>query len=190
MRQLRQQFAVNHLRRLFVQIIGQHFRLPGFDFVAANRQQLFHNRALRQSGFEFVVQQVHAIHELLFGFEIRNQLLAKFNNIGSLKVRAPVKVAGVLVGRVSEIRYDNERFQAEVVFTVDSRYKFPTDTFANILTSGLLGEQYLGLDPGGEEKTLAPGDVIRKTQSAVVLEKLISQFMFNKAAEGEPAPAK
>ena len=117
-------------------------------------------------------------------------LSARFDNIGGLKVRAPVKVAGVLVGRVAEIRYDNERFQAEVVFTVDGRYKFPTDTFANILTSGLLGEQYLGLDPGGEEKLLAPGDVIKKTQSAVVLEKLISQFMFSKAAEGEPAPAK
>lgn len=117
-------------------------------------------------------------------------LSARFDNIGGLKARAPVKSAGVLVGRVSEIRYDNEHFQAEVVFIVDGRYKFPTDTFANILTSGLLGEQYLGLDPGGEEKTLAPGDVIKKTQSAVVLEKLISQFMFNKAAEGEPAPAK
>lgn len=116
-------------------------------------------------------------------------LSARFDNIGGLKVRAPVKVAGVLVGRVSEIRYDNERFQAEVVFTVDGRYKFPTDTFANILTSGLLGEQYLGLDPGGEDKLLAAGDVIKKTQSAVVLEKLISQFMFSKAAEGQPAPA-
>ncbi len=117
-------------------------------------------------------------------------LIARFDNIGCLKARAPVKVAGVLVGRVAEIRYDNERFQAEVVFTVDGRYKFPTDTFANILTSGLLGEQYVGLDPGGEDKLLAPGDVIKKTQSAVVLEKLISQFMFNKAAEGDTAPAK
>lgn len=117
-------------------------------------------------------------------------LTARFDNIGGLKARAPVKVAGVLVGRVAEIRYDNERFQAEVVFSVDGRYKFPTDTFANILTSGLLGEQYVGLDPGGEDKLLAPGDVIKKTQSAVVLEKLISQFMFNKAAEGDTAPAK
>ena len=117
-------------------------------------------------------------------------LIARFDNIGGLKARAPVKVAGVLVGRVAEIRYDNERFQAEVVFTVDGRYKFPVDTFANILTSGLLGEQYIGLDPGGEEKNLAPGEVIKKTQSAVVLEKLISQFMFDKAADSEPAPAK
>jgi phospholipid/cholesterol/gamma-HCH transport system substrate-binding protein len=124
------------------------------------------------------------------GIQSPYTLSAHFDNIGGLKVRAPVKSAGVLVGRVEEIRYNNERFQAEVVFTVDGRYKFPVDTFANILTSGLLGEQYIGLDPGGEEKNLAPGEVIKKTQSAVVLEKLISQFMFDKAADGEPASAK
>lgn len=116
-------------------------------------------------------------------------LSARFDNIGGLKVRAPVKSAGVLVGRVREIRYDSERFQAVVMFDVDGRYHFPTDTFANILTSGLLGEQYLGLDPGGEDKLLAAGDTISKTQSAVVLEKLISQFMFSKAADASPAPA-
>jgi phospholipid/cholesterol/gamma-HCH transport system substrate-binding protein len=124
------------------------------------------------------------------GIQSPYTLSAHFDNIGGLKVRAPVKSAGVLVGRVEEIRYNNERFQAEVVFTVDGRYKFPVDTFANILTSGLLGEQYIGLDPGGDEKNLAPGEVIKKTQSAVVLEKLISQFMFDKAADGEPASAK
>ncbi len=126
------------------------------------------------------------------GSEIKSPytLSAHFDNIGGLKLRAPVKSAGVVVGRVEQIRYDNERFQAEVVFMVDGRYKFPVDTFANILTSGLLGEQYLGLDPGGEENVLKPGDVIKKSQSAVVLEKLISQFMVGKAAEGEPAPAK
>ncbi|MDD3354285.1 outer membrane lipid asymmetry maintenance protein MlaD [Zoogloea sp.] len=126
------------------------------------------------------------------GSEIQSPytLRAHFDNIGGLKVRAPVKSAGVLVGRVTEIRYDNERYQAEVVFSVDGRYTFPTDTFANILTSGLLGEQYLGLDPGGEEENLKPGALIKKTQSAVVLEKLISQFMFNKAAEGDAEPAK
>ena len=124
------------------------------------------------------------------GIQSPYTLSAHFDNIGGLKVGGPVKSAGVLVGRVEEIRYNNERFQAEVVFTVDGRYKFPVDTFANILTSGLLGEQYIGLDPGGEEKNLAPGEVIKKTQSAVVLEKLISQFMFDKAADSEPAPAK
>lgn len=118
------------------------------------------------------------------GIQSPYTLSAHFDNIGGLKVRAPVKSAGVLVGRVEEIRYDNERFQAEVVFTVDGRYKFPVDTFANILTSGLLGEQYIGLDAGGDEKMFKDGDVVAKTQSAVVLEKLISQFMFSKASEG------
>ncbi len=118
------------------------------------------------------------------------RITAKFDNIGGLKPKSAVKSSGVVVGRVEQIRYDNERFQAEVVFTVDGRYKFPVDTFANILTSGLLGEQYIGLDVGGDEKMLSPGDSISKTQSAVVLEKLISQFMFDKAADGQPAPAK
>ncbi len=118
------------------------------------------------------------------------QLQAKFDNIGGLKVRGPVKSAGVLVGRVSAIRFDPQSYQAVVTLDVDSRYKFPKDTFASILTSGLLGEQYVGLDVGGDEKMLAPGDIITKTQSAVVLEKLISQFLFNKASEGTDAAEK
>ncbi|QWT47527.1 outer membrane lipid asymmetry maintenance protein MlaD [Azospira inquinata] len=118
------------------------------------------------------------------------QLQAKFDNIGGLKVRGPVKSAGVLVGRVSAIRFDPQSYQAVVTLDVDSRYKFPKDTFASILTSGLLGEQYVGLDVGGDEKMLAPGDTITKTQSAVVLEKLISQFLFNKASEGTDAAEK
>lgn len=116
-------------------------------------------------------------------------LSARFVNIGGLKVRAPVKSAGVVVGRVADIRFDAATYEAVVTFTVDGRYHFPKDTFALILTSGLLGEQYVGLDPGGDEKMLKAGDVIAKTQSAVVLEKLISQFMFNKASEG-PAEQK
>ena len=111
------------------------------------------------------------------------QLSARFDNIGGLKVRGPVKSAGVVVGRVSEIRFDPQAYEALVTLTVDSRYQFPKDTFASILTAGLLGEQYIGLDAGGDEKMLSPGDVLAKTQSAVVLEKLISQFMFNKASE-------
>ena len=109
---------------------------------------------------------------------------AEFDNIGGLKTKAPVKSAGVVVGRVADIRFDPETYEAVVVFNVDGRYRFPKDTFALILTAGLLGEQYIGLDPGGDEKMLKNGDVIAKTQSAVVLEKLISQFMFNKASEG------
>ena len=112
------------------------------------------------------------------------QLTAKFDNIGGLKVRGPVKSAGVVVGRVSEIRFDQENYEAVATLTIDSRYRFPKDTFASILTAGLLGEQYVGLDAGGDEKMLKAGDVFTKTQSAVVLEKLISQFMFNKASEG------
>jgi len=112
------------------------------------------------------------------------QLTARFDNIGGLKVRGPVKSAGVVVGRVAEIRFDPESYEAQVTMTIDSRYQFPKDTFASILTAGLLGEQYVGLDAGGDEKMLKAGDVFAKTQSAVVLEKLIGQFMFNKASEG------
>ena len=112
------------------------------------------------------------------------QLTAKFDNIGGLKVRGPVKSAGVVVGRVSEIHFDPQSYEAVATLTIDSRYRFPKDTFVSILTEGLLGEQYIGLDAGGDEKMLKPGDVVVKTQSAVVLEKLISQFMFNKASEG------
>lgn len=111
------------------------------------------------------------------------RLEAKFDNIGGLKVRAPVKSAGVVVGRVSEIRFDSDNYVAVVALQVDGRYKFPRDTFATILTSGLLGEQYVGFEVGGDPEMLKGGDVIKKTQSAVVIEKLISQFMFNKAAE-------
>lgn len=108
---------------------------------------------------------------------------AKFDNIGGLKVRGAVKSAGVVVGRVTEIRFDPEAYLAVVTINVDARYKFPRDTFATINTSGLLGEQYIGFEVGGDTAMLKAGDTIKKTQSAVVLEKLISQFMFNKAAE-------
>lgn len=111
------------------------------------------------------------------------RLSAKFDNIGGLKVRGPVKSAGVVVGRVAEIGFDKNTYQAVVALDIDARYHFPKDTFANILTSGLLGEQYVGLDVGGDETMLKAGDLITKTQSAVVLEKLIGQFLFSKAAE-------
>lgn len=111
-------------------------------------------------------------------------LQASFDNIGGLKVRGPVKSAGVLVGRIADIHFDPVTFQAVVTMKVDGRYRFPRDTFASIYTAGLLGEQYIGLDPGGDERVLQPGDRLRMTQSAVVLEKLIGQFLFNKASEG------
>jgi phospholipid/cholesterol/gamma-HCH transport system substrate-binding protein len=114
---------------------------------------------------------------------------ARFDNIGGLKVRGPVRSAGVLVGRVADIHFDNERFQAKVTLALDSRYKWPKDTSASILTSGLLGETYVGLEAGGDDKVLATGDRITITQSAVVLEKLIGQFLFSKAQETPAAPA-
>ena len=111
------------------------------------------------------------------------QLSARFDNIGGLKVRGPVKSAGVVVGRVSDIRFDPDNYEAIVTMTMDGRFQFPKDTFASILTAGLLGEQYIGLDAGGDDKKLKSGDSFKKTQSAVILEKLIGQFMFSKAAE-------
>ncbi|MCC4115077.1 outer membrane lipid asymmetry maintenance protein MlaD [Aromatoleum toluclasticum] len=112
----------------------------------------------------------------------------QFDNIGGLKVRAPVKSAGVVVGRVKEIRFDSKTYRAVVSLSLDATYQFPRDTIGTILTSGLLGEQYVGLEPGGDEAMLKTGDALQITQSAVVLEKLIGQFMFDKAAEGS-APA-
>ncbi|MDR2678530.1 MAG: outer membrane lipid asymmetry maintenance protein MlaD [Zoogloeaceae bacterium] len=111
-------------------------------------------------------------------------LTARFDNIGGLKVRGPVKSAGVVVGRVADIGFDPQTYEATVTLRIDERYHFPKDTFASIYTAGLLGDQYIGLEPGGDERKLAAGDTIFKTQSAVVLEKLVSQFLFNKAAEG------
>jgi phospholipid/cholesterol/gamma-HCH transport system substrate-binding protein len=113
---------------------------------------------------------------------------ARFDNIGGLKVRGPVRSAGVLVGRVADIHFDNERYQARVLLALDARYKWPKDTSASILTSGLLGETYVGLEAGGDDKNLVAGDRITITQSAVVLEKLIGQFLFSKAQE-TPASA-
>ena len=113
------------------------------------------------------------------------QVDAKFANIGGLKVRGPVKSAGVVVGRVATIRFDTESYEAIVSMTIDLSYQFPRDTTAKILTSGILGEQYVGLEAGGDGVMLKQGDRIRLTQSAVVLENLISQFLFNKAAEGK-----
>jgi phospholipid/cholesterol/gamma-HCH transport system substrate-binding protein len=109
---------------------------------------------------------------------------ANFDNIGGLKKRAPVKSAGVTVGRVEDIGFDTKTYEAAVTMSIDSRYEFPKDTSAKILTSGLLGEQYIGLSAGGDTAMLKDGDTLKLTQSAVVLENLISQFLFSKAADG------
>ena len=111
------------------------------------------------------------------------QVFANFENIGGLKPRAAVKAAGVVVGRVDSIVFDTEAYHAVVKIKLDTRYIFPKDTFANIYTAGLLGEQYIGLEAGGDLENLEDGDLITQTQDAVVLEKLISQFLYNKASE-------
>jgi len=113
---------------------------------------------------------------------------AAFENIGGLKVRAPVKSAGVVVGRVGNIEFSHETYEAIVSLNLDKSYNFPADTFASIFTAGLLGEQYIGLEAGGDEVNLTEGDKIIQTQDAVVLEKLISQFLYSKASE-PAAPA-
>ena len=118
-----------------------------------------------------------------FGSRDSYALMARFDNIGGLKPRAPVRSAGVTVGRVTSIKLDAKTFQGLVTMEVDRDVQFPKDSSAKILTSGLLGDQYIGLEPGGEEKNLAAGDTIKQTQSAVVLESLISQFLFNKASD-------
>ena len=115
-------------------------------------------------------------------FQPTYTITARFDNIGGLKPRAPVKSAGVVVGRIADIRFDDTTYQATVTMTLERSYQFPKDSAAKILTSGLLGEQYVGLEAGGSDQMLAQGNMITQTQSAVVLENLISQFLYNKAA--------
>lgn len=118
-----------------------------------------------------------------FGQRDSYTVMARFDNIGALKPRAPVRSAGVNVGRVTSVYLDGQTYQGVVTMEIDQQMKFPRDTSAKILTAGLLGDQYVGLEPGAEEKPLVAGDTIKMTQSAVVLENLISQFLFSKAAE-------
>jgi len=120
---------------------------------------------------------------LSLSFQKTYPVLAKFDNIGGLKPKAAVKSAGVVVGRVEDIVFDDKSFQARVTLALENRYAFPKDSSLKILTSGLLGDQYLGIEAGADEKNLVAGDVISSTQSAVVLENLISQFLYSKAAD-------
>ncbi|MEO7242299.1 MAG: outer membrane lipid asymmetry maintenance protein MlaD [Variovorax sp.] len=126
---------------------------------------------------------------LSLNFQSNYSVTARFQNIGGLKPKTAVKSAGVVVGRVESIAFDDKRFQANVQLALEQRYKFPKDSSLKILTSGLLGEQYIGIEPGYDEKLLAAGDVITSTQSAVVLENLIGQFLYNKAEEGSAPKA-
>jgi phospholipid/cholesterol/gamma-HCH transport system substrate-binding protein len=119
-----------------------------------------------------------------FGTRDSYSVTARFDNIGGLKARSPVRSAGVTIGRVTSIALDQKSFQGLVTMELDRSVQFPKDSSAKILTSGLLGDQYVGIEPGADEKNLGQGDVIKQTQSAVVLENLIGQFLFSKAAEG------
>ena len=121
---------------------------------------------------------------LSLNFQSTYRVTAKFDNVGGLKPKAAVRSAGVVVGRVESIVFDDKSFQARVTLALESRYGFPKDSSLKILTSGLLGEQYIGVEAGAEASNLAGGDSLQSTQSAVVLENLISQFLFSKAAEG------
>lgn len=131
----------------------------------------------------FLALQVGNMSFLSFGNTY--SITGRFDNIGGLKPQAPVKSAGVVVGRVGDITFDDQTFQASVRLDMESTYKFPKDSSLKILTSGLLGEQYIGIEAGGDEENLADGDRITRTQSATVLEDLINQFIYSKAADGK-----
>lgn len=140
--------------------------------------------ALGLAAFFVLAMQVSGISRLggVDGYVVT----ARFENIGGLKVRAPVTMAGVRIGRVMGIGFDEQTYEAVVEMSINPEYdKLPVDTSASILTSGLLGEQYIGMEPGGAETYLKPGDRIKLTQSALVLERVISQFLFSQAAEGK-----
>ena len=126
---------------------------------------------------------LQAANLLNLNFQSTYRIEAHFDNIGGLKSKAAVRSSGVVVGRVESITFDDKTFQARVTLAIEGRYRFPKDSSLKILTSGLLGEQYIGVEPGMDEKNLVAGDVIKQTQSAVVLENLIGQFLFSKAAE-------
>ena len=139
----------------------------------------------------FLFLALKSANLLTVSFESEYRVSGNFDNVGGLKPRAAVKSAGVLVGRVESIELDPKTFQARVTLALKSQFVFPKDSSLKILTSGLLGEQYIGIEPGADEKNLGSGDRITSTQSAVVLENLIGQFLYNRAAEpaGSPAPS-
>ena len=141
--------------------------------------------ALGMGALAFLSFQVANLTSLTRGATY--EVSARFDDIGGLKVQAPVKSAGVLVGRITGINFDNTSFEAVVQMSIEQRFHFPSDTSARILTAGLLGDQYMGLSAGAETDELENGSVIEITQGAVVLEKLIGQFLYSKTTESEPA---
>ena len=138
-------------------------------------------------GLALLFLAMQSANLLTLSFQSNYRVTAQFDNIGGLKPKAALKSAGVVVGRVESITFDDKSFRARVTLAIESRYAFPKDSSLKILTAGLLGEQYIGIEPGAEEKLLANGDKLSATQSAVVLENLIGQFLYSKASEGGPA---
>lgn len=132
---------------------------------------------------------LQAANLLNLSFQSTYRVEARFDNVGGLKPKSAVRSGGVVVGRVESITFDDRTFQARAVLALESRYKFPKDSSLKILTSGLLGDQYIGIEAGAEDGLLVAGDVITSTQSAVVLENLIGQFLYNKTAEGNTSGA-
>lgn len=132
---------------------------------------------------------LQAANLLNLSFQSTYRITAKFDNVGGLKPKGSVRSGGVVVGRVESLVFDDKTFQASVTLAMESRYAFPKDSSLKILTSGLLGEQYIGIEAGSSEKNLAAGDTISSTQSAVVLENLISQFLYSKAADSSSGSA-
>ena len=120
---------------------------------------------------------------LSLSFDSNYKVTAKFDNIGGLKPKAAVKSAGVVVGRIESITFDDKTFQARVTMSMQNKFAFPKDSSLKILTSGLLGEQYIGISAGADDKNLTNGDTVSATQSAIVLEDLISKFLYSKAAD-------
>ena len=137
----------------------------------------------------FLFLALKSANLLSLNFDTSYKVTAQFDNIGGLKPRAAVKSAGVVIGRVENITFDDKSYQASVNLAMERKYAFPKDSSLKILTSGLLGEQYIGIEAGASDKNMAAGDVIKQTQSAVVLENLISQFLFSKAADAKTPEA-
>ena len=135
-------------------------------------------------GLAILFLALQAANLLSLSFQSTYRVEAKFDNVGGLKPKAAVRSGGVVVGRVEDITFDDRSFQAKVSLALETRYKFPKDSSLKILTSGLLGDQYIGIEAGADDKNLVAGDTVSATQSAVVLENLIGQFLYNKAADG------
>ncbi|RYF06846.1 MAG: outer membrane lipid asymmetry maintenance protein MlaD [Comamonadaceae bacterium] len=141
-------------------------------------------------GAALIFLALQSANLLNLNFQTGYQITARFDNIGGLKPKAAVRSAGVVIGRVKAITFDDKTFQASVHLEMDKRFGFPKDSSFKILTSGLLGDQYVGVEAGADEKNLAEGDVVTATQSAVVLENLIGQFLYGKAEESGSGASK